>query len=93
MKLDELAQTQKKLLPTPATAKLEEITQDIQAGRLSRKRIGNFTYVDLPQVQPGTGRGLWRVAIEQNGKEGGKDVYIIRGIFDYHASKHVAWGV
>ena len=23
----------------------------------------------------------------------GKDVYIIRGIFDYHASKHVAWGV
>ena len=93
VKLDELAQTQKKLLPTPATAKLEEITQDIQAGRLSRKRIGNFTYVDLPQVQPGTGRGLWRVAIEQNGKEGGKDVYIIRGIFDYHASKHVAWGV
>ena len=93
VKLDELAQTQKKLLPAPATAKLGEITQDIQAGRLSRKRIGNFTYVDLPQVQPGTGRGLWRVAIEQNGKEGGKDVYIIRGIFDYHASKHVAWGV
>ncbi|WLH85945.1 dermonecrotic toxin domain-containing protein [Pseudomonas sp. FP2338] len=93
VKLDDLAQTQKKLLPAPATAKLEEITQDIQAGRLSRKRIGNYTYVDLPQVQPGSGRGLWRVAIEQNGKEGGKDVYIIRGIFDYHASKHVAWGV
>ncbi|MBN1082891.1 hypothetical protein JNO13_21420 [Pseudomonas sp. 1079] len=53
VKLDELAQTQKKLLPTPATAKLEEITQDIQAGRLSRKRIGNFTYVDLP---PGAAR-------------------------------------
>ncbi|TKK35081.1 hypothetical protein PspCFBP13528_05585 [Pseudomonas sp. CFBP13528] len=93
VKLDDLAQTQKKLLPAPATAKLEEITQDIQAGRLSRKRIGNYTYVDLPQVQAGSGRSPWRVAIERNGKEGGKDVYIIRGIFDYHGSKHVAWGV
>ncbi|WEJ06810.1 hypothetical protein N2A98_05820 [Pseudomonas sp. FJ2-5-13] len=93
VKLDDLAHTQKKLMPAPATAKLEQIIQDIQAGRLSRKRIGNYTYVDLPQVQAGSGRGLWRVAIEQNGKEGGKDVYIIRGIFDYHGSKHVAWGV
>ena len=93
VKLDELAQTQKKLLPAPATAKLEQITQDIQAGRLSRKKIGNYTYVDLPQVQAGSGRGLWRVAIEQNGMEGGKNVYIIRGIFDYHGSRHVAWGV
>ena len=93
VKLDELAQTQKRLLPDSAMTKLEQITQDIQAGRLSRKRINNYTYVDLPQVQAGSGRGLWRVAIEQNGKEGGKDVYIIRGIFDYHGSKHVAWGV
>ncbi|AZE53395.1 hypothetical protein C4K03_1224 [Pseudomonas synxantha] len=93
VKLDDLAQTQKKLLPAPAVAKLEQITQDIQAGRLSRKRIGNHTYVDLPQVQAGSGRGLWRVAIEQKGKEDGKDIYIIRGIFDYHGSKHVAWGV
>ncbi|MEG8231066.1 hypothetical protein [Pseudomonas orientalis] len=93
VKLDDLARTQKKLLPAPATAKLEEIIQDIQAGRLSRKRRGNYTYVDLPQVEAGSGRGLWRVAIEQNGKDGGKNVYIIRGIFDYHASKHVAWGV
>lgn len=93
VKLDELAHTQKKLLPDNAMAKLEQITQDIQGGRLSRKRINNYTYVDLPQVQAGSGRGLWRVAIEQNGKEGGKDVYIIRGIFDYHSSKHVAWGV
>ncbi|CAM3663456.1 hypothetical protein SAMN05216475_4131 [Pseudomonas synxantha] len=93
VKLDDLAQTQKKLLPDSAIAKLEQIIQDIQAGRLSRKRINNYTYVDLPQVQPGSGRGLWRVAIEQNGKEGGKDVYIIRGVFDYHGSKHVAWGV
>ncbi|AZE76947.1 hypothetical protein [Pseudomonas synxantha] len=93
VKLDDLAHTQKKLLPDSAMAKLEQITQDIQAGRLSRKRINNYTYVDLPQVQAGSGRGLWRVAIEQNGKEGGKDVYIIRGIFDYHGSRHVAWGV
>lgn len=93
VRLDELAETQKTLLPDPARAKLEEIIQDIEAGRVSRKKIGNFTYVDLPQVQAGAGRGLWRVAIEKAGKEDAKDIFILRGIYDYHASKPVAWGV
>lgn len=93
VRLDELAETQQALLPGTAKAKLDEVIQDIEAGRISRKKIGNFTYVDLPQVQAGAGRGLWRVAIEKAGKEDAKDIFILRGIYDYHASKPVAWGV
>ncbi|UNM21248.1 hypothetical protein K0P33_07265 [Pseudomonas sp. ArH3a] len=93
VKLDELADTQKGLLPDNAKAKLEHIIQDIEAGRVSRKKIGNYTYVDLPQAQEGAGRGRWRVAIERAGQENEKDLFIIRGVFDYHASKPVAWGV
>lgn len=91
--LDELAQTQKALLPTAAKAKLEEIIQDIEAGRVSRKKIGSYTYVDIPQVEAGSGRGLWRVALEKAGKHDAKDHFIVRGIYDYHGGKTVAWGV
>ncbi|MFO2463677.1 hypothetical protein OOJ96_07610 [Pseudomonas sp. 15FMM2] len=93
VKSDDLADTQIPLLPDSARTKLEEIIQDIQAGRISRKKIGNFTYVDLPQVETGAGRGKWRAAFEQNGKEDGKDVYFLRGIIDYHGSKLKAWGM
>ncbi|MFC6335748.1 hypothetical protein GIR22_06810 [Pseudomonas sp. CCM 7891] len=93
VKSDDLADTQVPLLPDGARTKLEEIIQDIQAGRISRKKIGNFTYVDLPQVETGSGRGKWRAAFEQTGKEDGKDVFILRGIIDYHGSTPKAWGM
>ena len=93
VELDELAATQKPLLPDNARSKLEEIIQDIQAGRVSRKKIGNYSYVDLPQVDTGSGRGRWRVAIEKGGKTNGHDIFIVRGIYDYHGSKPVAWGM
>lgn len=93
VKTDDLANTQIPLLPENARTKLEEIVQDIQAGRVSRKKIGNYTYVDLPQVEAGSGRGKWRAAFEQIGKEGEQDVFILRGIIDYHASKLKAWGI
>ncbi|MFB3305823.1 dermonecrotic toxin domain-containing protein [Pseudomonas sp. AMR01] len=93
VKTDELADTQLALLPIPAKNKVEEIIQDIQAGRVSRKKIGNFTYVDLPQLDSGPGRGRWRVAFEKTGKEDAKDIYVVRGIFDYHGSKPKVWKV
>lgn len=91
--LDELADAQLALLPISAKTKVEEIIQDIRAGRVSRKKIGNYTYVDLPQLDSGTGRGRWRVAVEKKGKEDGKDIYVVRGIIDYHGSKPKVWGV
>lgn len=91
--LDELADAQLALMPISAKNKVEEIIQDIQAGRVSRKKIGNYTYVDLPQLDSGTGRGRWRVALEKTGKSGEKDVYVIRGIIDYHGNKLKAWGI
>ncbi|QJI30800.1 hypothetical protein HKK55_19505 [Pseudomonas sp. ADAK18] len=93
VKLDELAETQIPLLPDNARAKIEEIIQDIQAGRVTRKKIGKYTYVDLPQVEVGTGRGRWRVAFEKTGKEDEKDIFILRGIIDYHGNKQIAWGI
>jgi len=93
VRLDELAQTQLPLLPDNARAKVDETLQDIQAGRVSRKKIGNYTYTDLPQLDPGTGRGRWRMAFEKTSKEDGKDVYVFRGIIDYHGSKHKVWGL
>lgn len=93
VKLDELAEAQLPLLPDNARAKVDEIIQDIQAGRVSRKKIGNYTYTDLPQLDAGTGRGRWRMAFEQTGKEDGKDIFVFRGIIDYHGSKHTAWGM
>ncbi|NWN61366.1 dermonecrotic toxin domain-containing protein [Pseudomonas allii] len=93
VKLDELAETQLSLLPDSAKSKLDEIIQDIQGGRVSRKKIGSNTYVDLPQLDPGTGRGRWRVAFEKTAKEGEKDVYRLKGIFDYHANRRRVWGV
>jgi hypothetical protein len=91
--LDELAEAQLPMLPAGAKAKVEEIVEDIRAGRVSRKKIGSYTYVDLPQLDPGAGRGRWRVAIEKTGKEDGKDVFIVKGIIDYHDNKRTAWGV
>ncbi|TFY88036.1 hypothetical protein DYL61_25045 [Pseudomonas nabeulensis] len=93
VKLDELADAQLALLPANAKTKVEEIIQDIQAGRVSRKKIGNYTYVDLPQLDTGTGRGRWRVAVEKTGKEDAKDLYVVRGIIDYHGSKPKVWGM
>jgi hypothetical protein len=93
VKLDELAETQIPLLPDNARAKVEEIIQDVQAGRVARKKIGKYTYVDLPQVEAGTGRGRWRVAFEKTGKEEEKDIFILRGIIDYHGNKPIAWGL
>ncbi|KTC43436.1 hypothetical protein AO262_29010 [Pseudomonas fluorescens ABAC62] len=90
---DELAETQIPLLPDNARAKIEEIIQDIQAGRVARKKIGKYTYVDLPQVEAGAGRGRWRVAFEQTAKEDGNDVFVLRGVIDYHGSKPIAWGM
>ena len=91
--IDELAAAQIPLLPDNAKTKLEEIIQDIEAGRVSRKKIGNFTYVDLPQLDPGSGRGRWRAAFEKTGKEDEKDIFILRGIIDYHTGKLKAWGL
>ena len=93
VKQDELLEAQSPLLSDSARNKLEQITQDIQAGRVSRKKIGNYTYIDLPQVEAGAGRGRWRVAIESIAKEDGKDVFVLRGIFDYHGARPVAWGM
>ncbi|MBN2977714.1 DUF6543 domain-containing protein [Pseudomonas lactucae] len=93
VRIDELAAAQIPLLPDNAKTKLEEIIQDIEAGRVSRKKIGNFTYVDLPQLDPGSGRGRWRAAFEKTGKADEKDIFILRGIIDYHASKLKAWGL
>jgi len=93
VRLDELAQTQLPLLPDNARAKVDEIIEDIQAGRVSRKKIGNYTYMDLPQLDAGTGRGRWRMAFEKTAKEDGKDVFIFKGIIDYHGSKHKVWGL
>ncbi|AZF25278.1 hypothetical protein [Pseudomonas sp. R2-60-08W] len=93
MKQDELLEAQIPLLSDSARNKLEQITEDIQAGRVSRKKIGNYTYIDLPQVEAGAGRGRWRVAIERTAKEDGKDVFVLRGIFDYHGARPVAWGM
>ncbi|AZF41239.1 hypothetical protein C4J87_1064 [Pseudomonas sp. R1-43-08] len=93
VKQDELLEAQSPLLSESARNKLEQITQDIQAGRVSRKKIGNYTYTDLPQIEAGAGRGRWRVAIERTAKEDGKDVFVLRGIFDYHDTRSVAWGM
>ncbi|AZF30603.1 hypothetical protein C4J89_1112 [Pseudomonas sp. R4-35-07] len=93
VKQDELLEAQIPLLSDSARNKLEQITEDIQAGRVSRKKIGNYTYIDLPQVEAGAGRGRWRVAIERTAKEDGKDVFVLRGIFDYHGARPVAWGM
>lgn len=91
--LDELADTQIPLLPESARTKINEIIEDIRGGRVTRKKIGNHSYVDLPQVEAGSGRGRWRVAFEKTGKDGESDIYILRGIIDYHASKPIAWGM
>lgn len=91
--VDELAETQLRLLPANAKTKVEEIIQDIQAGRVSRKKIGNYTYVDLPQLDEGTGRGRWRVAFEKTGKDGEQDTYALKGIIDYHGSRLKVWGI
>lgn len=93
VKLDELADAQLALLPINPKTKVEEIIQDIRAGRVSRKKIGNYTYVDLPQLDSGAGRGRWRVAVEKTGKEAAKDIYVVRGIIDYHSSRPRVWGV
>lgn len=93
VRLDDLADTQIPLLPESAQTKLDEIIQDIEAGRVSRKIIGNHTYVDLPQVEAGSGRGRWRAAFEKTGKEEGKDVFILKGIIDYHGSRLKAWSI
>lgn len=93
VKFDELAEAQLPLLPDNARTKVDEIIQDIHAGRVSRKKIGSYTYTDLPQLDAGTGRGRWRMAFENTGKEDGKDVFVFRGIIDYHGSKHIAWGM
>lgn len=93
VRMDELAETQLPLLPDNARAKVDGIIQDIQAGRVSRKKIGNYTYTDLPQLDAGTGRGRWRMAFEKTAKEDGKDVFVFKGIIDYHGSKQKVWGL
>lgn len=93
VRFDELAETQIPLLPDIARNKLSEIIQDIQAGRVTRKKIGQHNYVDLPQVESGSGRGRWRAAFERGTKEGEQEVFILKGIIDYHGGKWVAWRV
>jgi len=93
VRFDELMETQLSLLPANAKSKIDEIVQDIQGGRVSGKKIGSYSYVDLPQLDPGAGRGRWRVALEKTGKDGEKDVYVLRGIIDYHGSRRKTWGL
>lgn len=92
VKMDPLAETQIALLSEGANNKLDEIIQDIEAGRVSRKKIGRYSYVDVPQADTG-GRGRWRLAFEKGNKENGKDVYTLKGIVDYHGNTAKVWGM
>lgn len=73
--------------PEAAMKKVNEIIEDIEAGRISRKNIGGNVYLDLTQLGDG-GRGPWRAAFKRE-----RNTYILLGFFDYHNNKNIAWGL
>lgn len=89
VKLGPVAKCQMELdeFPEAARLKVDEIMNDIAAGRVSRKKIGDFVYVDLTQLGNG-GRGPWRAAFK---REGG--TFTLVGFVDYHNNKNIAWGL
>lgn len=65
-----------------ARVKINEIMDDIRAGRATTKRINKYYWYDMAQLSPGGGRGAWRAAFERKG-----DTWVLQGFYDYHANK------
>ncbi|UZE18431.1 hypothetical protein LOY70_02215 [Pseudomonas sp. B21-054] len=82
--LSTLAETQMSYdnFPEAARAKINEIMDDIRAGRATTKRINKYYWYDMAQLSPGGGRSAWRAAFERKG-----DIWILQGFYDYHANK------
>ncbi|SEJ75465.1 dermonecrotic toxin domain-containing protein [Pseudomonas sp. NFACC07-1] len=82
--LSTLAETQMSYdnFPEAARAKINEIMDDIRAGRATTKRINKYYWYDMAQLSPGGGRSAWRAAFERKG-----DTWILQGFYDYHANK------
>jgi hypothetical protein len=74
--------------PAPARAKVSEIMDDLQAGRITTKKINRYYWYDMAQLAPGGGRGAWRAAFERQG-----NTWTLQGFYDYHATRHATvWG-
>lgn len=85
-----LAETQMSYdnFPEAARAKINEIMDDIRAGRTTTKRINRFYWYDMAQLEPGSGRGAWRAAFERKG-----DTWELQGFYNYHANRQATvWG-
>lgn len=85
-----LAETQMSYdnFPETARTKINEIMDDIRAGRTTTKRINRFYWYDMAQLDPGSGRGAWRAAFERKG-----DTWSLQGFYNYHANRQATvWG-
>ncbi|MDU9026554.1 dermonecrotic toxin domain-containing protein [Pseudomonas mediterranea] len=64
-----------------AKTRVQVITEDIRAGRITTKKINRYYWYTMAQLTPGGGKGAWRAAFEREG-----DSWILRGFYDYHAN-------
>jgi hypothetical protein len=80
-------QMQSEGFSSKAKRKIDEIIEDIEAGRVTRKNIGRNIYYDLPGLGSG-GRGEWRAAFSRE-----KSTYHLRGFYDYHNGKFEVWNM
>ncbi|WP_434570138.1 M3 family metallopeptidase [Pseudomonas sp. Z3-8] len=90
VKIGPLAETQLSYdnFPEPARAKINEIMDDIRTGRTTTKRINQFYWYDMAQLDPGSGRGAWRAAFERKG-----DTWELQGFYSYHTNRQaIVWG-
>ena len=74
--------------PEAARTKVNEVMEDIRAGRVTTKKIRGYYWYDMAQLDPGTGRGAWRAAFERRG-----NTWELQGFYDYHRDQPAAiWG-
>lgn len=64
-----------------ARTKINEIMDNIRAGRVTTKKINQYYWYDMAQLEPGHRRGKWRAAFERQG-----DTWMLQGFYDYHVN-------
>ncbi len=75
-------------LPEKAQQKIREIEDDIRHGRFTNKRINGKTFIyDLPALNLGHRRGIWRLYVRQLSNQTFMSDYIV----DYHGTIPKRW--
>ncbi|ROM80645.1 MULTISPECIES: dermonecrotic toxin domain-containing protein [Pseudomonas] len=64
-----------------AQTRVNVITEDIRAGRITTKKINRYYWYTMAQLTPGGGKGAWRAAFERKG-----DTWTLQGFYDYHVN-------